>query len=78
MALVTHLERAKVERTSIHPTQVTCKYIIVETDGRKLLQLNTYGSADREMPDKISQTLQFDERTALNLFNILKKEFGLS
>ncbi|MEP3233700.1 MAG: hypothetical protein ABJO30_12815, partial [Hyphomicrobiales bacterium] len=60
-----------------HPTVVTCRYLIDEIDGRKLLQLNTYGSEQREVPNKLSQTLQFDELAAKQLFNLLKREFSL-
>ncbi|MDF2142253.1 hypothetical protein [Paenirhodobacter sp. CAU 1674] len=77
MALIVSLE--KEEQRSIrsaHPTRIPCKYMVGSFDGKKVLQLNTYGSAGREIPDKLSQTLQFDETAAHQLFRMLKSEFG--
>ncbi|MEX0327649.1 MAG: hypothetical protein AB3N07_02910 [Ruegeria sp.] len=76
MALVTQFERDERDFRSLHPTQVVCKYLVSLNDGKKVLQLNTYGSAEREIPDKLSQTLQFDEKPARQLLAILNEEFG--
>lgn len=77
MAIVTNLERDDRQLKGRHPTNVTCRYLIDECDGRKILQLNTYDSENRENPDKLSQTLQFDDLAAKQLFNLLKREFSL-
>ena len=77
MAIVTNLELDDRQLKGRHPTEVTCRYLVDEIDGRKLLQLNTYGSEQREVPNKLSQTLQFDELAAKQLFNLLKREFSL-
>ncbi|MCE8531741.1 hypothetical protein KBY26_21085 [Ruegeria pomeroyi] len=76
MALVTRFEKGEQEVRSLHPTEVSCTYLVSENHGKKILQLNTYGSSHREMPDKLSQTLQFDENSARQLLAILLKEFG--
>jgi len=76
MALVTRLERDERDFRSLHPTHVACKYLVSENQGKKVLQLNTYGSEDREIPGKLSQTLQFDEQSARQLFAVLQREFG--
>jgi len=77
MALVVSLEKDENRAIrSAHPTHIPCKYIVGEFDGKRVLQLNTYGSSSREIPDKLSQTLQFDEAAALQLFRMLKSEFG--
>ncbi|QIE57838.1 methionyl-tRNA formyltransferase [Pikeienuella piscinae] len=55
---------------------VDCRYLVSERDGRKVLQLNTYGSANRQIPNKLSQTIQFDEESARSLWRILSTEFG--
>ncbi|MCC5971009.1 MAG: hypothetical protein JJU15_13770 [Pararhodobacter sp.] len=78
MALVKAITKDDRNFRSLHPTQVECRYLIAESNGKKVLQLNTYGSADREIPDKLSQTLQFDERGAADLFSLLEREFGFS
>jgi hypothetical protein len=44
-------------------------------DGGCLLQLDTYGSDERQIPGKVSQSLQFDEHAAQELFSILRRAF---
>lgn len=78
MALVTKLAREERNFRSIHPTEVECRYVVDERDGRKLIQLNTYGSSERQIPDKLSQTLQFSEESARELWAIIGKEFGFN
>lgn len=77
MALITKFQREERSRTSLHPTQVKCKYMVFEKDGHKLLQLNTYGSDDREIKNKLSQTVQLSNSAAKELFEIIGREFGL-
>ena len=50
-------------------------YSTFESDGKKFVQIDTYGRAEREMPGKTSQTLQFDEKSARALFSILRDAF---
>ncbi len=76
MAFVIQLEKDDREFRSLHPTKVICKYVINERDSRKILQLNTYGSDHREVPGKLSQTIQFDEEAARQLYMLLTREFG--
>ncbi|MEM9911977.1 MAG: hypothetical protein AAF922_14450 [Pseudomonadota bacterium] len=75
MAFVTKFEEDDREVRSMHPTKVICKYIVSENQGKKIIQLNTYGSLERDFPDKLSQTLQLDETTARQLKDILVREF---
>lgn len=77
MALVTSVVRDERNFRSIHPTEVSAYYLVAELDGKKVLQINTYGSAGRDVPGKLSQTLQFNEQSAREIFAVLKKEFGL-
>ncbi|GGE39904.1 hypothetical protein [Actibacterium pelagium] len=76
MALVTKLEKDDRSIKALHPTQLVCRYMVEENGGRRILQLNTYGSAERDNPEKLSQTLQFSEESAQELFEMLKSEFG--
>lgn len=47
-------------------------------DGReKYLQIDTYGKSDREIPGKISQSIQIDKETARYLVSLLKSEFDI-
>ncbi len=58
MARVESLEKAHRERTSVHqPVHAT--FHVFEVEGRKILQIDTYGRADRQIPGKTSQSLQF-------------------
>ena len=40
---------------------VSAKVRLIECDGEKLLQIDTYGRAGREFPGKLSQTIRLDE-----------------
>ena len=76
MAVVTSIEPDDREFSRLHPTGLTCRYMVGRSNGQRILQLNSYGSEGREFPDKLSQTLQFDERSARQLYDVLKAEFG--
>lgn len=76
MALVTGVQLDDKPVNRLHPTRLVCWYLVGSPDGQRILQLDTYGSADRKDPDKLSQTLQFDERSAKQLFDVIQKEFG--
>ena len=77
MAFVKDLIPADRKSLKIQPTQVVCRYSVDEvTPGRKIIQLDTHGSDRREIPGKVSQTLQLDEARARRLWEILRAEFG--
>src|SRR3954453_7185856 len=75
MALVTSLEANTKERQSVHrPTR--CLYTIVDAPGgERYLQLDTVGSEDREIPEKVSQSIQFDQQAAGQLLKLLLRTF---
>jgi hypothetical protein len=56
-------------------TEVECGWNAAEVEGRTLLRLETYGSVDREIPGKRSQSLELDEQAARELMTILKRAF---
>jgi hypothetical protein len=77
MAVVKSFFFASKETQRVHPTTVECHCSLVTApDGRRYLQLDTHGSEEREIPGKISQTLQFDAERALQLKQILDRVFG--
>lgn len=78
LALVTKFEQHDPRSQSLHPTHVTCRYVLRNIEGRKWIQLDTYGSSTREMPDKLSQTVQFTEVEARRLWTVLGDHFGFS
>jgi hypothetical protein len=75
MVFIKKLDRINMDRNSIHG-DVNATYSVFGQDERLVLQIDTYGSADRQIPGKKSQTVQFDRNSAEQLFGILKSEFG--
>ena len=75
MAWVTSIEQ-KVGSGKIQPTRLSAIAKVFETEpGTKIVQLDTFGSADRQMPGKQSQTLQLGQEAAEQLFRILKETY---
>lgn len=75
MARISNLILGQMDRVSLHD-EIDATYFAHEYDGRKLLQINTSGRKTRENPDKVSQSVQFDEHSGRQLFDILRKHFG--
>ena len=69
-------DRLEKNRNTVHG-KVYATYSSFVTGGKKYFQIDTYGKADRAMPGKISQSLQFDKSSAESLIALLKKEFNL-
>lgn len=60
-----------------HSTEVDCGwFVLTGTGDERLLQLNTFGSDDRQSSPSASQTLQIDETGARELMEILRDAFG--
>jgi len=75
MAIVRNLKRLTLERDSTHSEVKNCTYSIIDDDdGRKSLQIDTYGSAYRKMPDKKSQSIRFSPEAIKQLRKILSEE----
>ena len=73
MAIVRKLERITLERGTSH-TEVNCTYSIIQDDDGKSIQIDTYGSAHRKMPDKKSQSIRFSPEAIAQLRKILSEE----
>lgn len=75
MARIEVLVEEARERVGFHdPAKAT--YSAYEIGGHKMLQVDTYGRSTREIPGKISQSIQLDERSGRQLFDILADHFG--
>lgn len=74
MAIVKKLERITLEHRSPH-SEVNCTYSIIQGDDGKSLQVDTYGSAHRKLPDKKSQSIRFSPEAISQLRKILSDEF---
>ncbi|KNY18536.1 hypothetical protein AKG11_03890 [Shinella sp. SUS2] len=64
-----------MDRLQLHD-EVDAKLFVQNYDGRKLVQISTYGRSSRQDVGKMSQTFQLDEEAARQLFGIMKAEFG--
>lgn len=56
MALIESFEHRPIDGTKIHGA-VTCGYRWFDVNGRRILQLDTYGSNERAVPGKVSQSM---------------------
>lgn len=77
MALIGKFEEKHMERNSIHK-EIGASYTAFEFDGRKFLQIDSYGTLDRQVPGKKSQSIQLDEDSAQALYDVLKLHFRFS
>lgn len=75
MALIRSFERKQMDRNSVHK-EIGATYTVFKTDDRVFLQIDTYGSSNRQIPGKKSQSLQLDQTGACILYQIIKREFG--
>lgn len=78
MALVTQLthQRPRESQTADSPhAEVECTYYVgTDKEGRSYLQLDTYGSRNRDMPGKKSQSLRLGATAIAQLKAILQEE----
>lgn len=74
MALITKLEEISLEKITPHK-EVNCTFSIVYENNKKYLQVDTYGSRDRQILDKKSQSLRFSPEALEQLRDILRKHF---
>jgi hypothetical protein len=72
MALINGLE--KISRNAHVQNEVDASYNILNKDGRKYIQINTYGSKERKAKGVVSQTIQFNEQSAKQLAEIINRE----
>ncbi len=72
MAIVRTMERTTLERDSKH-SEVNATYTIVNVEGEKFLQIDTYGSANRQDIGKKSQSIRFSSEAINQLKSILEK-----
>jgi hypothetical protein len=74
MALIKSFERRRSARVTFR-SEVDCGWNVGTVNGREILHLETYGSADREIPGKVSQTIELDEAAAAELLAIIHQAF---
>jgi hypothetical protein len=72
------VEKVELEQGTgkLQPTHLVARAKVFDSgDGSPILQIDTTGSQDRQIPGKQSQTLQFGRESAEQLFLILQKTF---
>lgn len=70
------IKKIEKERNSVH-TKVTTTYSVFCEEGNKYVQIDTYGRSDRDIPEKISQSIQLDRESAKFIVKLLVNEFDL-
>ena len=55
--------------------EVMCGFKIFELGSKRYLQLDTYGSSERKIQGKVSQSFQIDEAGAAYLAGLLTRAF---
>ena len=74
MALITEFTELQKERNRVHGP-VECGWTVLERNGTRYLQLDTYGSRDRQIPGKTSQSIQLDAASAAELKRLIARVF---
>lgn len=69
------MKRICKERNTVHDL-VNATYDIFELEGEVFFQLDTYGRTSREIPGKISQSIQLDRETAKYIIKLLADAFA--
>ncbi|MCR5169385.1 MAG: AAA family ATPase [Desulfovibrio sp.] len=73
MALVKvyDLEEKQKQNPKIQ-SSVSASYNIFESNGKKIFQIDTFGNQDRQFPNKVSQSIQFEEETLLHILSLVE------
>ena len=75
MAIVRHLEEQPLQIEASH-TETECTYSLVkDRDGTKYLQIDTYGSSERKIEGKKSQSIRFAPEAVAELRLIIGRHF---
>jgi hypothetical protein len=74
MALIREYRAVSSDSQKLHGP-VVCGHRTFTVDGQRILQLDTYGSTERVIPDKISQSIQLDAESARELLQLITDAF---
>jgi len=73
---LSNYKKVDKQRNSVQE-RVYWTYTEFDMDGEQYLQIDTYGKQSREIPEKVSQSIQFDRESAKCLVNLLIDKFDL-
>ena len=68
---IAKMVRMEKQRNVVHD-EVSATYTVFIKDNKKYFQIDTYGRAERDMPEKISQSIQLDEESVSALIDLLQ------
>ena len=71
MVDVSKMKQIEKQRVTVHST-ARATYSVFEDEGKCYFQIDTYGRSTRDMPEKISQTIQL---SAMKLISLLAEAF---
>ena len=74
MAVVRSFTTKELDRQAAH-TEVDATISTVEVDGEKFVQIDTYGSKGRAIPNNVSQSLRLSKTAFDELVKIGSKHF---
>jgi hypothetical protein len=75
MAYVTEMSESRGNGGSRRHRTCTAGWHVAEHEGRKVLQIDTYGSPDRQDAGTVSQSLQLDRERAQQLVKVIQRIF---
>ena len=75
MALVRSIKTKTKERQKLHEDTTCFASVFTDDRGRRYIQLDTYGSKGRRMPDKVSQAMQFNKASAGQLKGLIEEVY---
>jgi hypothetical protein len=75
MALVTQFERIEKDHPKVHKGTHAAYFSFIGPENKRYFILESYGSEDRQFPEKVSQSIQLDEEGAAHMIRILREEF---
>jgi hypothetical protein len=74
MALIRTFKRIHKDSNRVHEP-VECGWTLFEINETKFVQLDTYGSSERQDVGTVSQSIQLDEAAAADLLRIVRQAF---
>lgn len=69
------IKKLDKEHYSVHEKVVTT-YSVFKVDEKKYVQFDTYGKSSREIPGKISQSIQIDKESAIIYSRYVKERIS--
>lgn len=77
MARIRSLEKKSLQRNATRSEADATYSVYTDNDGNVLLQIDTYGSDERKIKNKKSQSIQLDAKFAKELHRVLARTFNL-